>query len=533
MYDIIIRNGTVIDGTGERMFTGDIGIREGKILEVGRLDGIAARKTVDAADCYVTPGFIDITNHTDTYWQLFSPENMESMLRQGVTTIIGGNSGTSLAPFLNRTMIQTIQKWVDIQGLNLNWLSMAEFLREVERRRLPINFGTLVGHTTLRRGVLNDVYRQLEPADFSVMQRMFRQAMKEGALGISFGLAYAHAREASRPEIVTLMEQAKKAGGLCSIHLRDESDQLVSAVEEALMYAQASGASLHISHLKASGERNWPLLERSLYLIETAQSGGTDVTFDVYPYRMTASVLYTLLPEWAAQGGKRLMLERLKDPNTKREVILELQQKKIDYSKVTVLISPVAGSTVRHNVAELAVSQDRSPEEVIVDMLVAGGGRAIVSFDTLSEHNIEKEVQNPFSCVSSNGVAYSAERIRSDERVHPRNFGTFPRLLGRYVREKKLLSWEEAVHKATGKPAGRLGLSDRGVLRKGAQADIVVFRPDEIEDTATMEFPYRYPRGIRQVVVNGEIVVGDGAMTDARPGQVIRRHPTPWWKKEL
>lgn len=530
MYDIIIRNGTIVDGTGARMYAGDVGLQDGLIRSIGNLGSESARRVVDAGGRYVTPGFIDITNHSDTYWKIFSDDNFEGMLRQGVTTIIGGSSGTSLAPLLDRSTLKSIQKWVNVQGLNLNWLSMDEFLAEVGRRKLSVNFGTLVGHTTLRRGVLNDVPRPLEPSDFAKMQQMLKRALRDGALGISFGLAYSHAREASRPEIVTLMEAVRKTDGLCSFHLRDEADHLEQAVEEAILYAQTSGVRLHISHLKALGERNWPLMERALYLIESAQSGGTDITFDVYPYKMTASVLYTLLPEWAAQGGKRAMLERLKDPNSKREVVLELRQKRIDYSKVTVLVSALNRMVSRRNVLEIAQSQKKSPDEVVVDLLVANNGRVIASFDTMSESNVEKGIRHPFSCVSSNGVAYPARHAREDEHVHPRNFGTFPRLLGRYVRDLKLLSWEEAVHKVTGKPASRLGIADRGILQKGAKADIVIFDPEKVVDLATIESPYQYPEGIGTVFVNGEAVVDEGVFTGARSGQVVRKENISWWK---
>lgn len=529
MYDLIIQNGTIIDGSGKPMFTGDVGVRDGKIRETGFLRGVATRRVIDAGGCFVTPGFIDMTNHSDTYWQIFSSENLESLTRQGVTTIIGGSSGSSLAPFLDRSMLQSIQKWVDVRGLNLNWLSMAEFLTEIEEHRLPVNFGTLVGHSTLRRGVLQDELRTLTPDEFSVMQNVLKRAMKEGALGISFGLAYAHAREASRPEIVTLMEIVQKFHGVSFIHLRDEAEQLEQSVEEAILLAQSSRASTHISHLKVMGEVNWPQLDRALYLLETAQSGGADITFDVYPYTMTASVLYTLLPEWAAQGGKKFMLERLRDAGTRREVVLELQRRRIDYSRVTVLMSSATELMTRRNVAEIAREQHKSAEEVIVDVLVASEGRAIVSFETLSEEGIEKEIQNPFSCVSSNGVGYSIEHAKTGESVHPRNFGAFPRLLGRYVRVKKLLGWEEAVHKITGKPAKKLGIENRGFLQKGAQADIVVFHPDEIADMATIERPYRYPQGIRQVIVNGEVTVEAESYTGVRAGQVVQRRVSSWW----
>ena len=530
MYDIIIINGTILDGTGRKMFTGDVGIQGGKIRTIGYLRHESARQTLDAGGCFVTPGFVDITNHSDTYWQLFAKNGLESLLQQGVTTIVGGNSGSSLAPFTNQRMLETIQKWVDIRGLNLNWLSMHEFLDEVERRHLPMNFATLTGHATLRRGVLRDIARQLEPNEIKILQKMLQESFAEGSFGLSLGLSYSHAREATRPELATLMEATKRANGLCSIHLRNESEEVIEAVEEAILLAQSSGVRTHISHLKVLNEANWPSFEKIVYLLETAASSGTNISFDVYPYTSTASVLYTLLPDWVTQGGKKMMLSRLKEPKLRAEVIAEMKKRQLDYTKATLLASSLNTMTHRQNVAEMAREQRKSPEEILLDLLVAGSGRAIISLETLSEENIVRAIQHPLSCVSSNGFGLAKEDAESGEATHPRNFGAFPKFLGQYVREQQLLGWEEAIRKITYQPATRLGLQKRGSLAEGNWADVVIFDPERIVDMSTFARPYQYPKGIRWVVVNGEVAVAEGIMTSERVGQALRREGPKWWQ---
>jgi N-acyl-D-amino-acid deacylase len=523
MYDFIIKNGTVIDGTGKRMFRADIGIKDEKIKAIGDLQNESAERFIDAKDCYVAPGFVDVNNHSDTYWQIFLNPRLESLLYQGITTIVGGNCGSSLAPLADQSLLQSIQKWTDIRKINLNWLSMAEFLREIERHRLAVNFATLVGHGTLRRSLTKDESRSLHQDEVGVEMKMLRQALKEGAFGLSSGLVYAHMRRASREELTLLAEAVKKYDGVYTFHLRGESRDLIQSVEEALLIAKSTGAKLHISHLKAVGEEVWPLMEKVLYMIESAYTDGLDVSFDVYPYTHTGSVLYTLLPEWVTEGGKRMMLERLKDPSIRREVMTELRSKNWDYGKAVLLNSSLNQMLTQKTLLDIARAQGKAPEEALIDVLVASNGRAVASLEILSEKNIEEALQNPFSMIGTNGSGYTIDESREGERVHPRSFGAFPLIFSRYVRQKRLLSWEEAVHKMSGKPAQKFGLEKRGILQKGYFADIVVFHPNEVETLATMEDPYRYSKGMRWVLVNGVVALERGAVTEKRAGDVLRR----------
>ncbi len=523
MYDIIIKNGMILDGTGAREFAGDVGVKEGMITDIGNLNGERAEKVIDAKGHYVAPGFVDIDNHSDTHWQIFLNPDLESLIRQGVTTIVGGNCGSSLAPLVDKSMLSSIQKWTDIRNLNLNWLSTREFLEEIEQRPLSVNFATLLGHGTLRRGFVHDESRPLRAAELSGMAKMLRHSLREGSLGMSLGLAYVHGRHATEHELSTLASVVGKYGGFCTAHLRNEGKELPEAVSEAITMARSSGVRLHISHLKAVGRRHWEQMDRALYLLEASDSEGVDVSFDIYPYRSTATVLYTILPTWVTDGGKKMMMERLRDKSIRLEAIHDLKEERIDYSSAYISVSSLNKMIMRTNVLDMARSQGKLPEEVIFDVLLASDDRAIVSLDALSEDNIEKGLRHPFSIVSTNGTGYPLAHAKTGEGVHPRCFGAFPRVLFRYVREKRLLGWEEAIHKMTGKPAQKAGLVKRGAIAVGNHADIVVINPNEVEDHATSENPYRYPSGIPFVVVNGKLAVDEGEYTGRRSGVVLRR----------
>lgn len=530
MYDIIIKNGMVIDGSGRPMYRADVAVKDGRIAAVGDLPYKSAVRVIDAAGQYVAPGFVDVNNHSDTYWQLLSHPELESLLYQGITTIIGGNSGASLAPLTDPSIIRSIQKWTDIEKINFNWLSMKEFLSEAERRRPAVNFATLVGHGTLRRGAMHDKTRAITPDEIEVMKKMLRLALKEGAFGLSTGLKYTHARGAGARELSELAKIAISQDGVYVTYVRDEEGSLIKALEEAIAIASEAKAPLHISHLKAVGRNNWYLMDEAFNLIETAALNDIDISFDVYPYTTTGSVLYTFLPEWITQEGRKMMLERLKDPGVRSTVLRDMRNKSIDYSEIIVAVSTLSKMLSRRKISEIAALQGKSPEETVLDILVASRGRAIVSLESLSEKNVLKAVQNPFSIISSNGVGYSIDHKETGELVHPRNFGTFPKVFAEYVRKQKVLSWEEAVHKMSGKPAAKFKLQKRGLLQEGYFADIVVFQPEIISDRSTMEDPYQYAIGISHITINGFLVMEEGQLlSQGRFGHILRREKS-WFE---
>lgn len=523
MLEILIKNGTILDGTGSPMFKGDVGIREGKIVEIGDLHNEHAEKEIDATGKYISPGFIDVNNHSDQYWRIFIDPALESLLHQGVTTIIGGNCGTSLAPLVSHDVMKSIQKWTDMKKVAFNWLTMREFLQEIEKKKLSLNFASLVGHGTLRRGLVGDEVRDISPSEMKQMKKMLTQAMKDGALGFSTGLVYTHAKLASSREIAELAEIVKKYDGVYTTHIRGESHELIRAVEEAIRVAEITGVRLQISHLKAMSEKNWPLMEEALNMIETARSSGINVHFDVYPYTSTGSVLYILLPDWATEGGRNMMLSRLKDSELRKKIIKEMKENEHDYSKITISISALDKSLNHKRIEDIAKLQGKSIEDTIIDVLIASGGHVVTMMEVLSEKNVDKGVINPFSIISSNGSGYNIEHASSGEVVHPRNFGSFPRVLANYVRTRGVVGWEEAVRKMSGLPAEQFKIEKRGILKEGNFADVVIFDPKKVTDLATVENPYQYSRGIEFVVVNGQIAMDNGNITNLRAGEIIRR----------
>lgn len=526
MYDILIKNSTVIDGTNKKGFKADIALKKDKIKKIGRLTKAKAKIIINAKGQYIVPGFIDIHNHSDSYWTLFTIPSLESMLRQGVTTIIGGNCGSSLAPLVGGNIIASIQKWADINEVNVNWLRMEEFLDVLDKRKIGINFGTLVGHATLRRGLLGEEFRKLKPKEMKMMERMLEDALKEGAFGLSTGLAYSHAKIASTEEIIKLAKIVKKEHGIYTSHIRGEAGELIPAIEETLSIAKKAKISTEISHLKAMGKKNWPNFSKVIGMIESAsQRSGININFDAYPYTATGSVLYILLPDWVAEGGKRMLIKRLKDPATKAKVIKEMQETQpYEYDKVIVAISPTDKTFIGKRITEIARTQGVSAEEAVINMLIASEGRVITSFETLNEDNVKLALKHSLGFIASDGSGYDIDYYRrKKELVHPRCFGTFPRVLGKYVREEKLMNWEQAIYKMTSGPAKKIGLKNRGVLKKGNFADITVFNPKTVIDKATFENPFQYPEGIEYVIVNGKIAIDKGKYTGEMAGKVLRK----------
>jgi N-acyl-D-amino-acid deacylase len=522
MFDTLIKDGTIIDGTGQPMFHGDIGIREDKIARIGDLTGEKADTEIDAVGKFICPGFIDVNNHSDTYWQLFINSDLSSLIYQGITSVIGGNCGSSLAPLVSAKNIETIQKWADISSVNVDWLKLSEFFKILENRKLAINFGTLSGHGTIRRGILKDMTRNLTPRELDAVKGMLSEAIDQGSFGMSTGLVYTHARVASPEELIELAKLIQGRNGIYATHMRGEGEELLTSLEEAIQIAQATGVKLHISHLKAVGEKNWPKMKDALNIIDHASMIGLNVSFDIYPYTFTGSVLYTLLPAWVSEGGKRMLLHRLKDPKIREKVVAEMIISEIDYSKIEISISPMDKTLTRRKIVDIARSQNKSVEEAVIDLLIACGGRIIVSMDVLSEENIQLGLKHPLSFISTNGAGYNLEHKMTGEIVHPRSFGTFIKVLSEYVKEKEILKWEEAVFKMSGAPADKFGIYGRGKILENYFADIVILDPDRIEAPSTKSDPYQYAKGIDFVYVNGKLALAEGNILGQRAGSILR-----------
>lgn len=522
MYDIIIRQGTIIDGTNRRKYLGDVGIKNGRIAKIGELKGDNATQVIEAHEKMVVPGFIDLLNHSDGYWTLFNFPNLESLTQQGITTMIGGGSGTSLAPLASPQTIQAIRRWTNVEEITVNWLTVAGLLEEIERQKLAVNFGTLVGHITLKRGLIKDEVRDFTEEEYKIAEKMLDRALYEGAYGFSTGLTYSHGKFAKVEEIIRLVKVVAKYNGIYASALRDEGAGLLAAVDEAIAVGKATNVPVEISQFKAKGAENHKLFGEALTHIERAANGKININFDLYPYAITGTVLYTYLPDWVTQGGRRAMMAKIKNPQLRSKILTEMKNSGHDYRNLQIAQSSNL-AFVGKKISQLGVETRISPEEAVLNTLIASDGQAICFDPSLSETNVKAGLVNPLSMVATDGSGYDLAYGDTKNLVHPRCFGTYPRFLGRYVRDEKLLSWEEAIYKITGMPARKLGILDRGFIQEGLSADVVVFDPKTIADAATFENPYHFSDGIEAVIVNGVMVVRQGKNTGQRPGVGLRR----------
>lgn len=522
MYDILIKNGKVIDGTGRPSFLADVAIQDDKIVRIGELHEEKGEIEIDAHGKIVCPGFIDINNHSDTFWQIFINPNLESLVYQGITTIVGGACGSSLAPLATPITIESIQKWVDLKNISFSWLSLKEFFTFLKFKKLSVNFATFVGHENLRRGILKDESRSPNPKELKFIEKMLKDSMISGALGLSSGLIYTHARLATSEELINLANIVKKYNGVYVTHIRDEAGEVVQSVEEAIKIGREVRMKLHISHLKVMGKKNWGKMEEVLAHISQAKKAGIDISFDVYPYTNTGSVLYAMLPSWVAEGGRKIMLHRLKDLAIRAKVISEMKKSGFEYDKIEISASPLDKTLTNRKITEIATSQNKTVEEAIIDVLIASEGRVITSMETLSEDNVRSAIAHPLSIIASNGAGYNLEHAKTGERVHPRSFGTYIKVLEKYVLAEKLITFEEAIAKMTSRPAEKFEILKRGKIEKGYFADVLVLNEKNISSPSSKDRPYQYSRGVEYSFVNGKMVVKDGKYEGEKNGRIIK-----------
>lgn len=525
MFDLVIKNGLVIDGSGAAGKEADVAVENGKIVAVEKLkDNIQSKEVINAAGKIVCPGFVDIQDHSDGYWTLFTSPRLESKAMQGVTTIIGGNCGSSLAPVLGQDSVCSIRKWTNLDNISINWVRTSDFLDEVRRRKIGLNFGTLVGHETLRRGLTGDDVRRVGDEEVKKMGRMLSDSLEEGVFGMSTGLAFSHAKAASNDEIRYLAEIIKSAGGYYASHIRGEAEALLPSVNETIQIGRDTEVSIQISHFKAIGKRYWPDMEQAIRMIDLANDEGVHIDFDIYPYNTTGSVLYIILPDWVSEGGRSKMIARLKDVDLRQKIVEEMRSIGYDYGNIVVSICPKIREVVGRRIVDIAQGQEISPEEAIIELLISANGHVIV-FDrgALDENNIRMELMNKHCMIASADAAYNVEYARTGELVHPRCFGTFARTIGKYVREERVLSLEEAICKMTNKPAQKVGLKKRGLLQEGYFADIAVFDGAAITERSSYENPYQYAAGVEHVIVNGKVAVRNGQHTGELAGEVLTK----------
>ncbi|MCL4424581.1 MAG: D-aminoacylase [Firmicutes bacterium] len=524
MFDLLIKGGRLVDGTGNPWVTGDLGIKAGRIAALGRLEKAPAARVIDASELVVSPGFIDIHSHSDT--ELLVNPRAESKIRQGVTTEVTGNCGFSLAP-LGPEGLERVRAELEGYGLELTWETMGGYLAALEQRGIALNVAALLGHGTVRRSVMGYERRRPTTVERQRMQEMVAQAMAEGAFGISTGLIYPPGSFSETEELVELSRVVAEKGGFYASHLRDEGDRLLEAVTEALEIGRRAGIPVELSHHKAVGQANWGKVKDSLRMIDEARAGGLDVTADQYPYVATATGLGSIVPDWAHEGGGKRLLERLQHEDTRRRLAAEVeavQVRKGGWDKI--LVPSVKTEKNRRfiglDLAEIARRRGQVPVEAAFDLLMEEELEVGMIRFGMSEEDVKEVLSHPAVAVGSDGSALAPYGRLGEGKPHPRNYGTFPRVLGKYVREEGVISLEEAVRKMTSLPARRLGLWERGLLRPGFWADITLFEPGAVADRATFADPHQYPAGIPYVLVNGEVVIEKGEHTGALPGRALR-----------
>ena len=521
-FDILIKNGIVVDGFSNEARRADVGISGAAIKVIGDLKNATGGKTILAEGKYIVPGFIDIQSHSDSYLTLLEYPAQESLITQGITTIAVGHCGTSLAPLASPEALKSVQKWRSIAGANLNWLKFGEFLEALSHYQLGVNVASLIGHSTLRRGLLRDEVRPATPEEVQIMQRMLGEGLQAGAAGLSLGLIYAHETDAAGEELSRLSEMAGKKSRLLSVHLRSEGSHVVEAVEEVAELARKSGCRVKISHFKIQGRQNWGQLELALSAIDRAYQRGVDIFFDVYPYSTTWSVLYTYLPKWAYEGGRKTILKNLRDRSSRERILTYLKNQSLDLSSVLVATSEANTAFLGKTLGQIARNQEISVEEALLNVLSATNAQVIVFDYNLSSGIMETMLRHPLSVIATDGAGYDLGYASlNGSLVHPRCFGTMPKFLSA-VREKNLMSWTEAIKKITSRPAEKLGLKKRGTLVAGNYADVVVLDPRGVGSRASYENPYIQSEGIDEVIINGRSVVSKGQLTGTLAGQVMR-----------
>ncbi len=521
-FDLVIKNGMVIDGIKNEAYRADIGITGEYIKEVGNLQKATAQTVLDATGRIVSPGFIDIHTHTDI--ELLVNPKAESKIRQGVTTELSGNCGGSAFP-LEQPLPDYEKRMAEEFNIKVDWTDLEGYHTAMARTGMAVNHGTLLGQGTLRSYVVGDEQREPTAEEMDRMKKLVAEAMEQGAFGLSTGLEYTPSGFAETDEIIELCEVAAKYGGFFATHIRSEDKAVLEAVGEAIHIAEAAGLPLEIAHFKAVGKTNWWKLPLMIDLVERAAKRGLDVTADRYPYIAYSTGLTILFPQWALDGGMEKLLLRLKDEKVRASMKADTLKKVRGYGWDKIVISNIEKENnkemIGQNIAEIAAAKNKDPYELVCDLIIDEGQDVSHIGFGMSEENTETILKHPLVMLGSDGSSLSPNGPLGKGKPHPRNYGAFPRFLGLYVREKKILPLPQAIKKITSMPATKMGLQDRGSLKKGYFADIVVFDPTTISDRATFIDPHQYPSGIDYIIVNGTIVVGHGEHTGKLPGKVL------------
>ena len=521
VLDLVLAGGRVVDGTGAPWFRADVGIRGDRIAAVGDLSRSQARRRIELRDRMVAPGFIDLLGQSERF--LLADDRVESKIRQGITTEITGE-GESIAPTTPR-LLEEMKPFDDRYGIRPDWRDLAGYFR---RFRASINLGTFVGAATVRAMVVG--FGDVEPAaaQLEQMQKIVARAMEQGALGVSSALIYPPGSYARTAELVAVAKVAARYGGVYASHVRGEAGTLSAALDEAIAIGREARIPVEIWHLKVAGRSSWGHMKEALERIEQARATGVDVSADVYPYDAARNGLDANVPEWAHDGGVDAMIARFHDPAARARIRKELWHGGLgdetpDGILVAAVVNPALETYVGQRLDAIAKSLGKSPEDAVLDLVEADRAQTEVVRFVMSEDDVRLALRRPWVAMCTDDPGQSTDGPFAKRRGHPRGFGSAPRLLGHYARDLGLFSIEEAVRKMTSLPARRMRLPDRGVLRPGMAADLVVFDPAKVIDRATFADPSQYPEGIDTVIVNGRVVLDEGKLTAERPGRPLRR----------
>jgi len=528
-YDLVIHNGHIIDGTGSPWYSGDVAIRGGRIAALGKLDGASTKRSIDARGMVVAPGFIDMLGQSEL--TILVEPRLPSKIFQGITTEITGE-GSTIGPTTD-ALVKADGLTYKHYGVQPSWRTLREYFARLRKQGMGINLATYVGATQVRRVVIGDDNRAPTAAELERMKTLVRDAMHDGAVGVSTSLQYAPAMYAKTDELIALAAEAGKLGGIYASHIRDEGDGVLPALDEAIQIGREGHLPVEIWHLKAAGKANWGRMPEIVARIEQARKSGVDIGADTYAYTASFNTFSAIIPPWAHDGGDRSLIERLQDPAARARIRKEMESTTGDWNnewqQVTgpgsIIVGavqnpkllPIQGKTI----AEIAKLWGKDPIDTVFDLLIEDSAFTSVAMFTMAEPDVALALKQPWVSICNDSQGTGPDRLLGKEHPHPRAYGTFPHVLRKYVREDKTLTLEDAIRKFSALSAQKMRLADRGVLKQGMWADIVVFDPETIRDTATFDNPNQLSEGMRFVLVNGVPVIAEGKMTNALPGKVI------------
>ena len=536
-YDVIIKGGRIIDGSGNPWVSGDIGIRGDRIAKIGNLEGASAKHVVDAHNLVVAPGFIDMLGQSEM--ALLIDNRSLSKLSQGITSEITGEGG-SIAP-QDALTLAPLKPELDHYHLTIDWTTLDGYFRRLEKSGTPLNLGTYVGAAQVREAVLGDVDRVPTPEELEKMKALVREAMRQGAFGVSTALIYPPGHYAKTEELIELAKVAAQYGGIYATHMRSEGQSEIKAVEETLRIGREAHLPVEIFHLKVIGKPRWGTMPKIVEMIQNARDSGQDVSADMYPYVAGGTALASSLPPWVADGGIAKLLDRLKDPAVRSRIKQELATEHPDWENLYlgsggasgILLSGIENPDFKQyngkTLAEFATEQKKDPLDALMDLVLADKAQTGAIYFIASEDDLRYGLKQPWTSIGLDASEMSLDGPLFDAHTHPRAFGSMPRFLGHYSRDQHLLPLEQAIRKITSLPAQRERLQDRGLLREGFFADITIFDPTTIIDKATYENPAQPSQGVKYVLVNGQLEYEEGKLTGAMAGRALRG---PGWKQQ-